>query len=129
MKFNYEKILKLIYEEKKNFDYILKNSNLKTKKELVNKLTLYEDYIPMYNIYENIIYLNRKEGLFNKLIKKHFRFINNRIKLWFELWIDKLEKKKKEKKLNYTDTISLKKYKLMIYILSFYDVLYRVEIH
>ena len=55
MKFNYEKILKLIYEEKKNFDYILKNSNLKTKKELVNKLTLYEDYIPMYNIYENII--------------------------------------------------------------------------
>ena len=77
-----------------NFDMIKKifDGKLKiTKKSDKIKLSKYEEYIPMYDIYSEKIYPINKINLYERLIVYHYRFINNEVKNWIE------NKSKKEK--------------------------------
>ena len=42
------------------------------------------DYIPMYDIYSNNIYLIENNDLYNKMIYKHYRFIDTRLYKWLD---------------------------------------------
>ena len=53
-----------------------------TKNEDKKKLSKYEEYIPMYDIYSDKIYPIFKKNLYPRLIYSHYRFINQEINEW-----------------------------------------------
>ena len=87
MKINYE-FIKLIFSGK---------AKLKTKKDKI-KLSLYNEYIPMYDIYSKKIYPISKENLYFRLMKSHYRFINNEVINWLKNQIKKMPKSSEERK-------------------------------
>ena len=96
MKIN-EKIIKKIFNQ---------DLKLKKKEEKI-KLSEYIDFIPMYDIYSEIIYPIKKENLYYRLIDCHYRFITPEVKKWIQ------NKYNKNKKLN-NDLFQKHKYNLEI---------------
>jgi hypothetical protein len=98
-----------------NLDFINKIFNLEIK--IINqkdkdKLSKYEDYIPMYDIYSQKIYPIDKKNIHHKLIEAHYRFINQEI----NEWINNLYNK------NIDDPNLSKKYKYNLEIISNYNL-------
>ena len=103
-----------------NLDFIYKifNLELKLKKDSdKKKLSLYEDMIPMYDIYSMKIYPINKMNLHHRLIESHYRFINEEIYSWLTM----LYKKYKN------DMILGPKYKYNIDVLSNYIITILIE--
>jgi hypothetical protein len=97
-----------------NLDFIKKifNGELQLKKEDDKiKLSKYSEYIPMYDIYTDIIYPINNLKLNYRLKICHFRFVTSEVKQWIE---NKLSKSK-EKNL-------IKKHKLNLMIISNYNL-------
>ena len=103
-----------------NLDFINKIFNLEIKittQKDKDKLSRYEDYIPMYDIYSQKIYPISKKNIHYKLIEAHYRFINQEI---YE-WINNLYNK------YINDEISSKKYKENLEIISNYNLKLLIE--
>jgi len=95
-----------------NFINKIFNLKIKIKKEKDKiTLSLYEDSIPMYDIYSQKIYLINKFNLHHRLIDSHYRFINHEI----YQWLKNLYSKNKSNNLK-----SLFKYNLDV--ISNYDI-------
>jgi hypothetical protein len=60
-----------------------------TKIEDKMKLSLYEEQIPMYDIYSKEIYPINKKNIHSRLIEYHYRFINKEVYEWIKLLHDK----------------------------------------
>lgn len=78
-----------------NYDFIKKIFNLEislTNKKDKIKLSRYEDYIPMYDIYSESIYAINKINLHYRLIECHYRFINIEIYNWIKILYEKYKK-------------------------------------
>ena len=87
-----------------NLDFINKIFNLEikiTNQKDRDKLSKYEDYIPMYDIYSQKIYPIAKKNIHHKLIEAHYRFINQEISEWLNNLYNK----------NINDLVLSKKYK------------------
>lgn len=97
-----------------NHDFIKKIFNLKLKlknKSDKIKLSNYEEFIPMYDIYSQTIYPINKLNLHYRLIESHYRFINSEI----YLWLQKLYNKNKDNEV-------ATKYKYNIDVMNNYDI-------
>ena len=57
---------------------------LKVKGDDKNKLSKYQEIIPMYDIYSQQIYPINKKNIHYRLIDSDYRFINNEIKKWIQ---------------------------------------------
>jgi len=69
------------------------NLEIKLKKEEDKiKLSKYEDFIPMYDIYSQKIYPINKQNIHYRLIESHYRFINQEILQWITNLYDKYSK-------------------------------------
>ena len=64
-------------------DIFNKKIKLKNKKDKI-KLSMYSEYIPMYDIYTEKIYLIKNENLHNRLINYNYRFINDEVQKWIQ---------------------------------------------
>lgn len=98
-----------------NIDLITKIFNLEIKiknQKDIDKLSKYEDFIPMYDIYSQQIYPISKKNIHYKLIEAHYRFINKEI----DEWINNLYNK------NINDLLLSKKYKNNLEIISNYNL-------
>ena len=103
-----------------DLEFINKIFNLKIKlgkQKEKDKLSKYEDYIPMYDIYSQKIYPIGKKNIHHKLIEAHYRFINQEI---YE-WINNLYNK------NINDPILSIKYKNNLEIISNYNINILIE--
>jgi len=103
-----------------NLDFINKIFSLEiklTKGKDKDKLSKYEDYIPMYDIYSQKIYPISKKNIHHKLIEAHYRFINEEINEWLNNLYNKY--------IN-DDTLS-KKYKDNLDIISNYNLNILIE--
>ncbi len=97
-----------------NLDFIKKIFNgevLLKKDEDKIKLSKYTEYIPMYDIYTEIIYPVNNLKLHYRLKECHYRFITSEVKQWIENKMNKSEDKK-----------IIKKHKLNLIIISNYDL-------
>ena len=106
MKINLEFINKIF-----NLEIIIKNQKDK------DKLSKYEDFIPMYDIYSQKIYPIAKKNIHHKLIEAHYRFINQEINEWLNNIYIK----------NINDEILSEKYKYNINIISNYNLNILIE--
>lgn len=95
MKINSELINKIFNNDPK------KRIILKNKKDK-EKLSNYQEQIPMYDIYSDKIHPISKENLYTRLIDHHYRFINQEIKDWIS---NKYKKNKEQQQFN-MDVIS-----------------------
>jgi len=98
-----------------NLDFINKIFNLKikiTNQKDKDKLSKFDDYIPMYDIYSQKIYLINNKNIHHKLIESHYRFINDEISGWLTNLYNK----------NIKDPILSKKYKDNLDIISNYNL-------
>jgi hypothetical protein len=77
----------------------------KKEKDLIIK---FDDYIPMYDIYSNNIYLIGKNDLYNKMMYKHYRFIDPRLYKWLNNKFQKINKKNDIKQDEIKNKIKLK---------------------
>jgi len=93
-------------------------------KENKIKLSEYTDIIPMYDIYSDSIYPIAAIDLYYRLVKCHYRFINDEIKQWIENKLKKItDTKIKQKCINNLNIISC--YDLTILEKTSYETLYR----
>lgn len=102
--------------------YLLK-VKLKSKKEKV-KLSEYEEYIPMYDIYTEKIYPIYKLNLHYRIFVNHFRFINDNIYDWITNLYNKNKGTDKETFFKYNLDI-LDNYIIDILIDTSYKTLYK----
>ena len=93
---------------KKIFDGKLKIKKISDK----IRLSQYTEYIPMYDIYSDSIYMIASENLHYRLLKCHYRFINDEVKKWLQNKMEKIDK----------DSPLLDKYKLNLNIIDCYDM-------
>jgi hypothetical protein len=103
-----------------NLDFINKVFNLEiniTNQKDKDKLSKYEDYIPMYDIYSQKIYPIAKKNIHHKLIEAHYRFINQEISEWLNNLYNK----------NINDLVLSKKYKYNLEIISNYNLEILIE--
>ena len=77
MKINNELINKIYNNDPK------KRMQLKNKEDKI-KLSKYNEFIPMFDIYSEKIYPIRKDNIYYRLLFCHYRFINNEVKKWIE---------------------------------------------
>lgn len=110
-----------------NLDFIKKIFNgevLLKKNEDKIKLSKYTEYIPMYDIYTEIIYPINNLNLHYRLKKCHYRFITSEIKQWIENKMNKTNDKKvlEKHKLNLS---IIKNYDLNILEKTSYETLYK----
>ena len=81
------------------------------KKEKI-LLSEYNEFIPMYDIYSNQLYLVNKNKLHFKLIDDNYRFIGKKIENWFKIQYEKFKK----------NSILQNQYKIMLDIINNYDL-------
>ena len=102
------------------FNYKIKLKNNADKQ----KLSLYFDIIPMYDIYTQKIYPIKKENTYFRLTESHYRFINHEVKNWIIQTYKKYTKKINT--LNNDEKQQLEKVidriKKMIQIIDNYDI-------
>ena len=100
----------LLFIMKIDYDFIQNIFNLKIFIKNIKdkiKLSKYEDFIPMYDIYTKNIYPIKKENVHYRLINCHYRFVEKNV----IHWITQLYKKYKKKE-----------YKKNLQIISNYDI-------
>ena len=112
MKLNLELINK-IYNNDPKKRLIIKNKGDKVK------LSEYDEYIPMYDIFSDKIYPIKKENIYSRLIYGHYRFINSEVKDWI---FNKYKKDKINQQYN-VDIIS--NYDLETLEKTSYEALYK----
>jgi hypothetical protein len=84
---------------------------IKNKQDKI-KLSLYEEQIPMYDIYSKEIYPINKKNIHSRLIEYHYRFINREVFEWIKLLYNKNIKNKEQ----------ADKYKKLLQIIDNYDI-------
>jgi hypothetical protein len=89
------------------------------------KLSEYEEYIPMYDIYSQQIYPIFKKNLHYRLIESHYRFITDEIKDWIENKYNEFKKDKNKSKLFKKNLEIIDNYDLKVLIETSYKVLYK----
>jgi hypothetical protein len=102
-------------------DIFVLKIRLKNKNDKI-KLSKYDEWLPMYNIYKQSIEPINKEDIYNKLIKEHYRFINNEVKRWIEQLYDKSLNRLKNSKNKQYDQLILSKFERMKKIIENYDI-------
>ena len=95
-----------------NEKLILDIFNLKIKVKDKDKISEYQDLIPMYDIYSQEIYPISKQNIHHRLIESDYRFINNEIYDWLK---NLYKKNKKNKEL-------CKKFKRNLDIIANYNI-------
>jgi hypothetical protein len=110
-----------------NYNFIQKiftrKKTIKSKKEK-EELSKYTDYIPMYDIYSDTVYPIASENLNYRLLKCHYRFINDEVRQWIQNKLDKTDDKVKKQK--YLDNLAIIDcYDLSILEKTSYETLYR----
>jgi hypothetical protein len=122
-----EKIIKDIYD-----------LNLKLSGKDKIKLSKYQEYIPMYDIYSQQIYPIKKNNLHYRLIESHYRFINDEIHDWiknkYNEYIDEYKINKKIKIKNIIQILKknldiIDNYELNILINTSYKTLYEFSMN
>ena len=106
-----------------DYEFIEKIFNLKIKlthKKDKIKLSKYEDYIPMYDIYSQKIYPINKINIHYRLIESHYRFINIEVYNWIQKLYDKYKYKHLENNLKI-----IHNYDMDILINTSYKTLYK----
>lgn len=112
MKINYELIEKIFNRK----------IELKNKKDKI-LLSQYSEYIPMYDIYSDMIYPISSVKLYYRLVNCHYRFITDEVRQWI---INKMEDATAENKKKYSDIIMiLDNYDLETLEKTSYETLYR----
>jgi len=112
MKINYELIEKIFNRK----------IELKNKKDKI-ALSQYSEYIPMYDIYSDMIYPINSMKLYYRLVTCHYRFITDEVRQWI---INKTENATEENKKRYNDIIKiLDNYDLETLEKTSYETLYR----
>lgn len=101
---------------KKIFNNKIKIKDTKTIKKISN----YDEFIPMYDIYSDKIYPINKINLHYRLIDCHYRFITNEIKEWIKNKYSKYKNPSHKKILNI-----LENYDLDILEKTSYETLYK----
>jgi hypothetical protein len=84
------------------------------------KLSKYEEYIPMYDIYSKQIYPIFKKNIHYRLIDSHYRFITEEIKDWIQKQYNEDKNPLQKKNLEIIDNYDIK-----ILIDTSYQVLYK----
>ena len=103
------------------FSFKIKLKNKSDKEKLSN----YEDFIPMYDIYTQRIYPINKQNLFFRLTESNYRFINHEVVKWIEQMVEKnLKKLKNTKDSEIKEQIEnlLERLKNMLKIIDNYDI-------
>ena len=113
MKINNELINKIFNNDPK------KRIKIKNKSDKI-KISKYEDFIPMYDIYSEKIYPINKENLYYRLTECHYRFITNEIKQWIK---NKYNKNKDKKHLYNLEIID--NYDIETLLDTSYKILYK----
>jgi hypothetical protein len=106
-----------------NYELIEKIFNLKLKLTLIKdkeKISKYEDYIPMYDIYSQQIYPINKINIHYRLIECHYRFVNIEVYNWIKILYNKYKYKHLENNLKI-----MSNYDLNILINTSYKALYK----
>lgn len=112
MKINYEMIEKIFTRKIKL-----------TKKKDKLALSLYAEYIPMYDIYSDMIYPINNMKIYYRLVTCHYRFISNEIEQHI---MNKMDRATDAGKLKYTEIIEvLSNYNLETLEKTSYETLYR----
>ena len=84
------------------------NGKLKiNKKSDKIKLSKYEDYIPLYDIYSDQIFPISKKNIYQRVINNHYRFINDEVKKWIENQFKKNKNDNLKKNLEIIDNYDL----------------------
>ena len=97
--------------------------NLVNKNDII-KLSKYQDYIPMYDIYSQKIYPISKQNIHYKLIEAHYRMINHEIYDWLSNLYNK-NKNNKVLGLKFKYNLDvLKNYNIDVLIETSYTALY-----
>lgn len=100
------------------------NLKIKLKDKDREKLSKYQELIPMYDIYSKSIYPIKKTDIHYKLVDSHFRFINDEIKSWIENLYEKY-KKHKDLSAKYKKNLDIiANYNIKILIETSYKTLY-----
>jgi hypothetical protein len=100
------------------------NLKIKLKKKDKDKLSKYQELIPMYDIYSQEIYPIKKKNLHYRLIETDYRFINNEIYDWLKnLYIKYKNNKELSNKLKRNLDI-IANYNIEILIETSYKTLY-----
>jgi hypothetical protein len=100
------------------------NLKLKLRNDDKNKLSKYQEIIPMYDIYSHTIYPINKKNIHYRLIDSHYRFINNEIKKWIQNLYKKYKSDKElANKLKY-NLLIIDNYNIDILIETSYKTLY-----
>ncbi len=102
--------------------------NLKIKLSDKDKIKLseYEEYIPMYDIYSQQIYPIFKKNLHYRLIESHYRFVTDEIKDWMEKKYNDCKEIDKPKSLIFKKNLDIiSNYDLKMLTDTSYKVLYK----
>ena len=114
MKINLEMIQKIFNRE----------IELKKKEDKI-ALSNYSEYIPMYDIYSDMIYPINSLKIYYRLVTCHYRFITDEVKQWIENKMNK-EGISDEKKQYYSDILKIiNNYDLEHLEKTSYNTLYR----
>ncbi len=90
------------------------------------KLSEYEEYIPMYDIYSQQIYPIFKKNLHYRLIETHYRFVTDEIKDWMQNKYNEFKNVDKNKSLLFKRNLEIiDNYDLDILADTSYKVLYK----
>jgi hypothetical protein len=111
-----------------DINFIIKIFNLQIKlvnKNDIVKLSKYQDYIPMYDIYSQKIYPISKQQIHYRLIDAHYRMINHEIYDWLtNLYNKNKNNKVLGPKFKYNLDV-LKNYNIDVLIETSYTALYK----
>jgi hypothetical protein len=95
-----------------------------TSKENKIKLSKYNDNLPLYNIYDDVIELISKKDIYNFILEYDYRFITEEIYKWLKNRKKKLSKKSEDYKKISTILKILKNYDLKTLEETSYNALY-----
>ena len=95
------------------------------KKKDMNKLSQYENLIPMYDIRSERIYPINKENLYERLLISDYRFINSEIYDWIVYLYNKYKDNKDRSVIFKKNLTIMKNYNLNILLDTSYKTLYK----
>lgn len=116
----------MIINEKLINDIFSLKIKIKNEKDK-NKLSKYQDFIPMYDIYSGQVYPIKKQNIYYRLIECDYRFINNEIYSWLKnLYAKELKNNDKSiKKDKFKKNLEIiKNYNINILIETSYKTFY-----
>lgn len=108
-----------------NKEFVIKIFELKiklNKKEDKNKLSKFQEIIPMYDIYSKSIYPISKYNLHERLVNNHYRFINTELFDWLK---NQLKKKNKFYEIYKNNLNIIENYNIDLLEETSYQTLYK----